>query len=334
MNSVILGAGAWGTALAVHLVRRGHRTTLVPRRIELALEMAQTRRNQRYLPDIHLENDLQIGFEQHPLLLEADVVFLAAPACGIPELAESLKRNLPASSPLKLVVSLAKGFHPETLRFPTDWIKTALPDIDVGVLSGPTNAAEVACGLPTAIVLGTDGSDDVVDCVQAALADQRFRVYRSPDVRGVELGGALKNPYAIGAGICDGLGLGDNAKAALLTRSLAELSRIGIAAGGNPETFPGLSGFGDLIATAYGPWSRNYSFGRSIGTGSTIEELMKGRHTIVEGFTATNAFHRFAQQNGIDAPILEQLNSILHGGTSPGEAISQLMSRPARTEIR
>ncbi|HWA86004.1 MAG TPA: NAD(P)H-dependent glycerol-3-phosphate dehydrogenase, partial [Opitutus sp.] len=198
----------------------------------------------------------------------------------------------------------------------------------------PTNAEEVARGLPAAMVLAVARIDEAVRDVQAALSGPTLRVYTSDDMAGAEFGGCLKNIYAIAAGCCDGLMLGDNTKAALLTRALAEMVRVGAALGARVETFYGLSGFGDLVATCHGEWSRNRDFGEAIGGGRTAAELMSHRKTVVEGYETTRAFHELCRERGIDAPILHQVHAILFEGKAPAAALQSLMTRELKSEAR
>lgn len=333
MNICIFGAGAWGTAMAIHLVRLGHTVTLAPRRFEFALELGARRENRDYLPGFPFPESLQVGFELPPLLMEADVVILGCPSAGVREWCTRLVAGLAGARQLRLVLSLAKGIEPETGLTPCQLARRILPpNIAVGTLTGPSHAAEVAEGRPTALLLATDRHDDFVEAVQTALSGPSLRLYTSEDLIGAELGGALKNVYAIAAGMCDGLRLGDNAKAALVTRVLAEMVRIGEALGARPITFAGLSGFGDLVATCYGAWSRNHEFGQRVGEGHRTEELLAGRRTVVEGHRTTQALHELCRERRIDAPILEQIHAILFGGRTPADGLAQLMTRELKPE--
>lgn len=329
MNLCILGAGAWGTAMAVHLDRLGHTVTLVPRRFEQALTMASERRNTDYLPSIPLPNSLQIIHELRPALMEAEVVLVASPTQGVREWATRVRENLDQAHGLRLFVSLTKGMEPETFLRPTEILQELLPKFGRAVLTGPTNALEVAEGKPTAMVLAGDAP---LEKVQQAMSGESLRVYLSDDPAGAELGGALKNIYAIAAGCSDGLGLGDNAKAALLTRALAEMIRIGRSLGARADTFFGLSGFGDLVATSHGPWSRNRTFGQQIGEGGRPADLTASRKTVVEGYQATRAFHGLCKKKAIDAPILHEVYAILFEDKDPRKALGDLMTRELKPE--
>jgi glycerol-3-phosphate dehydrogenase (NAD(P)+) len=215
---------------------------------------------------------------------------------------------------------------------PSQIVSEALPGTMVGALSGPTNAAEVARGLPAAMVLAAKGDESFVQDMQVAISGPTLRVYTTDDLPGVEFGGSLKNVYAIAAGCCEGLGLGDNAKAALMTRAVAEMVRVGGSLGARRETFYGLSGFGDLVATCHGLWSRNREFGQRIGEGRSIAELLEGRKTVVEGYETTRSFAGLCAERGIDAPILGETNSILFRARRPADAISALMMRELKRE--
>lgn len=332
MNTVVLGAGAWGTAMAIHLGRQGHTVTLVPRRAEQALELADRRENRDYLPGHFLDASVQLGLELRPALMEADLVFLACPSGGLSSLAGQLAGALDRAQPPHLAVTLCKGLDRETLRRPSELVAAALPGIPVATLTGPTNAGEVARGLPSAMVLA-GSSEPALALAQSALSGQTLRVYTSSDLAGAEIGGALKNVYALGAGLCDGLGLGSNAKAALLTRALQEMVRLGVALGGRRETFLGLSGVGDLMATAHGSWSRNRGHGEELARDFPGAQAgLARRRTVVEGVWATRAFARIAAERGVEAPIIACLDAILSGKLTPSEGVGRLMARELRSE--
>jgi len=332
MNCCLLGAGAWGTAMALHLDRCGHSVTLVPRRMEHALAIASTRENRDYLPGYKLPQRIQIGCEVEPVLMEAEAVFLACPSKAVRALCESVRPHMEAAWRLKLCLVMCKGLELETFKTPGEIAGEALPGIACGVLSGPTFAGEVAEGKPTAVVLAVGGTCPDPERFQKAFSNTGLRVYLSDDVRGTELGGTLKNIYAIGAGLCDGLALGDNAKAALLTRSLNEMVRLGVRLGGRRETFFGLSGFGDLVATCSGDWSRNRTFGQRVGQGEAPQAIVDGQKSVVEGYRATQCLQRICDEKNVDAPILEVIHSILYDGLEPLAAMQQLMTRDLKAE--
>lgn len=332
MNFVIIGAGAWGTAFAIHLAGLNHTVTLVPRRFEHALAIASTRENADYLPGILLPLSIQIGHELTPVLMEADVVILACPSQALRETCERVKANLGLATQLKLIVSLSKGLELGSHLRPSEVIAAVLPGVAVGSLTGPTNAAEVARGKPAAMVLAATREDEFLAEVQVAVSGPTLRVYTSGDVAGVEFGGCLKNVYAIAAGCVDGLRLGDNTKAALLTRALAEMVRVGVALGAKAETFYGLGGFGDLVATCNGAWSRNRTFGQHLGEGKSAVELIAASKSVVEGYRTTESFAGLCVERRIDAPILAETYRILYDGKSPAEALAALMKRELKRE--
>jgi glycerol-3-phosphate dehydrogenase (NAD(P)+) len=333
MNFAVIGAGAWGTAFAIHLSRLNHTVTLVPRRFEHALAISSARENAEYLPGIKLPESLQLGHELTPVLMEAEVVLLACPAQALRETCERVRANLGLATALKLVVSLAKGLELGTHLRTTDVVASVLPEYGVGVLTGPTNAAEVGRGLPAAMVLAVKRIDSFATEVQAAMSCATLRVYTGDDMSGAEYGSCLKNIYAIAAGCCDGLRLGDNTKAALITRALTEMVRVGQALGAKPETFYGLSGAGDLMATCYGGWSRNREFGAKLGEGHRVEELLAGRKTVVEGYKTTESFYGLCREKGIDAPILTEVYRILYEGKKAAAALPALMTRGLKREV-
>lgn len=333
MNFAVVGAGAWGTAVAVHLARLGQNVTLAPRRAEHAAAIHAARENADYLPGIALPGAVKVERELGAALAGADVIFLACPAQALRETGTRVKENLGGATP-RFVVSLAKGLELGTHQRPSQVIAATLPGTMPGSLTGPTNAAEVARGLPAAMVLGLGRVDGAAQELQAAISGETLRVYTSDDLPGVEFGGSLKNIYAIAAGCCDGLKLGDNAKAAMVTRALPEMIRVGTALGARVETFYGLSGFGDLVATCHGGWSRNREFGEQIGAGRTVAELMGHRRSVVEGYKTTQAFQELCVERGIDAPILREVHAILFEGKSPAAALRALMTRGLKSEGR
>ena len=331
MNFAIAGAGAWGTAFALHLARAGHRVTLAPRRAEQAEELGARRENIDYLPGLMLPAGIAISADIGQALAAADVILLACPAQALRTTVERVRTAVAGRSP-RMVISLAKGMELGTHLRPSQVIASVLPGVSVGALSGPTNALGVARGDPSAMVLAATAGGGTLEAVQAAVSSPTLRVYTGDDLAGVEFGGCLKNIYAIAAGCCDGLRLGDNTKAALLTRALAEMVRVGAALGAKPETFYGLSGFGDLVATCYGGWSRNREFGQLVGEGRPVTELLAHRRTVVEGYKTTESFAGLCAERGIDAPILGEMHAILFDNKRPAAALSALMTRGLKRE--
>lgn len=329
MKFVVLGAGAWGTAVAVHLARVGQDVTLVARRTEHAASLGIDRENRDYLPGIAFPERLNLS--QGPLPGAADVLLLGTPMAGLRDWCRRVREAKLAVAP-RLVVSLAKGIEAGTHLRGSEVIAAELPGVEVGTLTGPSFADEVARGLPAALVLATTEHSEFADKVQVALSGPSFRVYTSSDLVGAELGGALKNIYAIASGCGDGLKLGENTRAALMTRALAEMIRLGNALGARTETLYGLSGFGDLVLTCSGHLSRNHEFGRRLGEGATVDELLRGRKTVVEGYRTAESMHGLCRERGLDAPILEQIYRVLFEGLRPAHALHALMTRGLRRE--
>ncbi len=332
LNFTVIGAGAWGTAMAVHLSRRGQQTTLVTRRAEHAASLRASHENRDYLPGIKLPESLIVTQDLRPALLEADVALIACPSQSLRAWCEQMRTVLHDTSRLQLFLSLVKGLEIGTHLRPSEMMAQVLPGLNCGTLTGPTNAAEVARGLPAAMVMAAQRPDEFVPKVQAAMSGSTLRIYISDDLAGAEYGASLKNIYAIAAGLCDGQHLGDNAKAALLTRAVTEMVRVGAALGAKPETFYGLSGFGDLVATSHGAWSRNREFGEKIGAGKSVAELLAGRKTVVEGHRTTEALYGLCQERGITAPILAEVYAILFQDKKPADALHALMTRELKRE--
>lgn len=325
----VVGAGAWGTAFAIHLARKGQPVVLVPRRTEHATSLIAARENADYLPGIPIPLEVRIESDIGLALSGAKVVLLACPSQA---LRETCRRIWGAGGKPGLAVSLAKGLELGSLLRPSEVIAAELRGSAAGSLTGPTNAAEVARGLPAAMVLAVAPITALAQDVQAALSGATLRVYTSDDLAGVEIGGSLKNVYSIAAGCSDGLGLGDNTRAALLTRALAEMVRVGTSLGARAETFYGLSGFGDLVATCHGLWSRNRQFGEQIGRGHSVAELLADRKSVVEGYKTTQAFHELCVKRGIEAPILREMHAILFDGKAAAAALTSLMGRGLKCE--
>ncbi|HWA26705.1 MAG TPA: NAD(P)H-dependent glycerol-3-phosphate dehydrogenase [Lacunisphaera sp.] len=332
LQFAVIGAGAWGTAVGTHLARRGQPATLVTRRPEHAVAIQLARENRDYLPGFKLPETLAVTSDLHAALLVADVVLIASPSHALREWCQRIRGELAGTGRLQLLVSLVKGLEVGTQLRPSQVMAEAFPNINVATLTGPTNAAEVAQGLPAAVVLAAAQPGRFVDRVQAAMSGSTLRLYTSDDLAGAEYGASLKNIYAIGAGFCDGLKLGDNAKASLITRALTEMVRVGETLGAKRETFYGLSGFGDLVATCHGTWSRNREFGEKIGAGHPVAELLDGRRTVVEGHRTTQALHELCVQKGIAAPILGEVHAILYQGKKPLDALMSLMTRELKRE--
>ena len=315
----VLGAGAWGTAIAAVLATRLD-AVLWARDAEQARALAASRRNERYLPGIELPGGLEVTAELDRALQAAALVLVATPVSGLKEVAA----RVPAEHAL---VWLCKGFEEGSGLLPHQLVRHAR----CGALSGPSFAAEVARGLPCALTLA---SRDAAFAREAAalLHGGRMRVYFSTDLVGVEIGGAVKNVMAIAAGICDGLGLGLNARAALITRGLAEIARLGTALGGLPETFYGLAGAGDLILTATGELSRNRRVGLELARGIPLQTILAQLGHVAEGVRSAREVARLAGSKGVEMPVTDAVNSVLEGRLSPAAAVERLLSRDPKQE--
>lgn len=335
MNFTVIGAGAWGTAFASHLARRGQSVTLVARRPEHASAVHAVRENRDYLPGVRLPESLVVTSDLKAALATADAVLLAVPSQTLRAWCAKIAEALEGARRRPLFISLTKGLEADTHLRPSEVMAQVLPGYKIGTLTGPTNAGEVARGLPAAMVLATEAPDDpLIAQTQVAISGSTLRLYTSNDLLGAEYGGCLKNIYAIAAGCADGLKLGDNAKAALITRALAEMVRVGQALGAKAETFYGLSGFGDLVATCHGGWSRNREFGQRLGEGHPAAELMAGRKTVVEGYRTAEAFHGLVTEKEIVAPILTEVYAVLYQRKKPADALLALMTRELKRETQ
>lgn len=332
LNFAVIGAGAWGTAMALHLARCGQHTTLVTRRLEHAVAIRNARENSDYLPGFTLPAVIVVTHDLRAALVEADVALIACPSQTLRNWCEQVRGVMHDTARLQLFLSLVKGLEIGTHLRPSEVMAQVVPGLNCGTLTGPTNAAEVARGLPAAMVMAAVHVDKLVHKVQAAMSGETLRIYLSDDLAGAEYGAGLKNIYAIAAGFCDGLKLGDNSKASLLTRSLAEMVRVGQALGADKKTFYGLSGFGDLVATCHGAWSRNREFGEKIGAGQSVEELLTGRKTVVEGHRTTESLYGLCREKGIVAPILAEVYAILYQHKKPADALHDLMTRELKRE--
>src|SRR5882757_4203762 len=331
----IIGAGAWGTALAMVLGRKTvHSVRLWANEPDVCESIAERRVNDRFLPGFTLPNSIQASGDLSNVLEGAEIVVSVMPSQHCRSLFE---RMAPALDPKTLFVSCTKGLEDGTLLRMTEVIADVLRTRHftprMGALSGPSFAKEVARGDPTAVTVASTDSE-LGRIVQEAFNDSRFRVYTNDDVIGVELGGALKNIIAIAAGVCAGLGLGHNSVAALITRGLAEIARLTVACGGRLDTTAGLAGLGDLVLTCTGDLSRNRSVGVELGKGRKLADIIASMHgTVAEGVFTTGAAVGLARKKGIEMPITEQMYAILENGKSPQQAIEDLMTRAAKREV-
>ena len=324
----VIGAGSWGTALAMLLVGNGHDTILWSYREEQAAELSKTREHKDKLPGVMLPQELEITSSLERAAKNRDVLVLAVPSVAVRETSKKLK---PYVVQRQLVVNVAKGIEAHTLTTLTDMIEEELPGVRACVLSGPSHAEEVSRGLPTTCVVGARDKK-TAEYLQNIFMSPVFRVYISPDILGIELGGALKNVIALAAGTADGLGYGDNTKAALITRGITEIVRLGVAMGAKAETFYGLSGIGDLIVTCASKHSRNRKAGYLMGQGRTMEQAMAEVKMVVEGVYSAKAGLELSRKYQVEMPIIEQVNRVLFEEKEPGEAVRELMVRDKKIE--
>ncbi len=323
----VIGAGSWGTAVAA-LAASNASTVLWARRPELADQIARAHENGDYLAGLPLPDSLESCSDVNAAVEGADVVVMAVPSHGFRQVLTDLLPSLGAGVP---VVSLSKGMEQDTQLRMTEVIAEVAPGHPVGVLTGPNLAKEVLQGSPTAAVVAFQ-QEPVAETLQGVFSTTTFRVYRNDDVVGCEVAGALKNVMAIACGMADGMGFGDNTKAALMTRGLAELTRLGVALGGNPLTFAGLAGMGDLVATCSSRHSRNRFVGEELGKGRKLDEIVSEMKMVAEGVKTARSVVLIANRAGVEMPIAEQVVAVLDGEVSAADVIVRLMSRSAKAE--
>jgi glycerol-3-phosphate dehydrogenase (NAD(P)+) len=329
----ILGGGSWGTALSIVLsrARRKHEISLWVHDPALAESMARDRENKTYLPGIQIAGDVRVTADIRDAVAGAQILVGAIPTAHARGLYSAAAKHVP---PETIVVSASKGLEPNTHRRMSEVIQKGLgrkSAARVAVLSGPSFAAEAARGEPTAVVLAAS-EDSVASELQEEFAAPNFRLYTNDDVLGVELAGAMKNVIAIAAGVCEGLGLGANPGAALITRGLAEMIRLAAALGAQPETLTGLAGLGDLVLTCTGSLSRNRQVGIELGKGRGLREILAGMRMVAEGVGTTQALQELARDTKVELPITAQVDAMLHLGKAPREAIQDIMNRPQKRE--
>ncbi|MDR1578069.1 MAG: NAD(P)-dependent glycerol-3-phosphate dehydrogenase [Deltaproteobacteria bacterium] len=330
-NISIIGTGAWGTALAIHAARLGLSVRLWARRSELADRIRETRVNDDFLPCFSLPANVSIHSDPAAAVDGAGLILWVVPSHGLRDVARRFK---PYLTPGVVLMSATKGVEDDTYASMTDILaaETAGLSLAIGAMSGPSFAREVAQGLPTAVTVAFR-RPEVAQAIQTLLSAPVFRIYTSQDVIGVELGGAMKNVYAIAAGVCDGLCLGLNARAAFLTRALAEMTRLGVALGANPLTISGLSGLGDLLLTATGDLSRNRRVGLRLGTGETLEAILTNQRAVAEGVNNARAVWGLAQSKGLSLPTIREIYKVLHEGKDPRQGLVDLLTRRLKDEL-
>ncbi len=324
----VVGGGAWGTALAQVLASRGHDVRLWAHEVDVVASVNDTRENVRFLPGSRLSERIEATNDIARALEGAPLVVYVAPSHVLRRVTAIGARAVASDA---LVVVATKGIERGTLAIMSRVVEEELPGREVVALSGPSFAAEVAAGQPTAVVAAARRLD-AAQRVQHAFSSGAFRVYTHDDVIGVELGGALKNVIAVATGIAEGLGLGHNPRAALITRGLAEITRLGVALGASPQTFAGLAGMGDLVLTCTGALSRNRAVGIEVGKGRSLEEVLRDRETVAEGVTTTESAYALAEREGIEMPIVRAVHRTLFEGQPARAAITELMTRELRPE--
>ncbi len=327
-NVGIMGAGSWGTALALLLHKNGHQVTVWSINEDEVKMLSEKREHESKLPGVKIPEDMMFTTDIESTVKGKDFVVLAVPS----PFTRSTSRNMcPFIAEGQIIVDVAKGIEESTLMTLSQQIEEEIPQADVAVLSGPSHAEEVGRGLPTTVVIGAR-TKKTADYLQEMFMSEVFRVYTSPDILGMELGGSLKNVIALAAGIADGLGYGDNTKAALITRGIAEIARLGVKMGGAIESFTGLTGIGDLIVTCASVHSRNRKAGYLIGQGMSMQEAMDEVKMVVEGVYSTKAAVKLGEKYDVSLPIINKVNDVLFENKDPREAVNELMLRDSKAE--
>jgi glycerol-3-phosphate dehydrogenase (NAD(P)+) len=326
----VLGAGSWGTALAIQFARAGHPTRLWSRNVADIIAMRAQRQNARYLPEAKFPDAIEVHDDLAGAVREAVAIIIAVPSHSLRPLLTSLKPLLARDARLAWAT---KGFELDSGKLPHQVAYDVLGDrYPVAVLSGPTFAREVGMGLPTAMTIASPDAE-FANQLAKSLHASNFRAYTSTDIVGVEVGGAVKNVLAVGAGLCDGLGFGANTRIALITRGLSEVVRLGVALGAQAETFMGLAGLGDLVLTSTDNQSRNRRFGLALAAGATVREALAQIGQVVEGYSAARAVHAVARRERVDMPIVDGIYRILYENEPAQEVVKELMTRPLRAEV-
>lgn len=328
MKALVIGAGSWGTALAILLNNNHHEVTLWSK-FDEEVNMLNNQREHIYkLPNVTIDEDILITSNKEEAIKDTELIVFAVPSKFIRQTAEAFK---PYIKDHQIIVNVAKGLEDGTLYTLEEVIHDVLPNNEIVILSGPSHAEEVAKNIPTSVVVASN-NEKVVKIVQDVFMNEVFRVYGSKDVVGIEMGGALKNVIALAAGISDGLGFGDNTKAALMTRGMAEISRLGVAMGAQAMTFNGLSGIGDLIVTCTSQHSRNRKAGILIGKGASLQEALDEVKMVVEGVHSAKAALDLAHKHKVEMPIIEKVNQVLFEGMNPKQGVVELMARDKKFE--
>jgi|LSQX01.1.fsa_nt_gb glycerol-3-phosphate dehydrogenase (NAD(P)+) len=329
-NSIaVIGSGSWGTALSILLAKNGHSINLWSWQEEESKRLAELRENKEFLPGVGLHDNINCTWDIEKSLFSTNVIVIAVPSKAVRATIKQMKRYVKEG---QVIVIVSKGFEEKSFLRLSEVATQELPHTKIAVMSGPSHAEEVARDIPTTNVVASS-KREIAEYIQDVFMNSRFRVYTNPDIIGVELGGALKNVIALSAGISDGLGYGDNTKAALMTRGITEIARLGKALGARLQTFAGLSGIGDLIVTCTSMHSRNRRAGILIGQGKTLEETLNEIHMVVEGVNATEAAYNLALINNVEMPIVNQAYKVLFENKSPNTSVEDLMLRSRTHEI-
>lgn len=326
----VLGDGGWGTALALVSARKGNETLLWSAFPDYAEVLSKKRVNEKFLPGIKIPNSVIITADLAKAVNFAEIIVQAVPSQFLRNILFKLK-NFDLSK--KILVSVSKGIEAKTLARPSEIIFSVLGRVNLVVLSGPSHAEEVAKNIPTLVVVAARDPKHA-EIIQEAFRDSRFRIYIQNDIVGVELGGALKNVIAIGAGLCDGLKLGSNTKAALLSRGLLEMTQLGVRMGANPNTFFGLSGLGDLVTTCISEYGRNLRVGRELGEGKKLKQILAEMQMVAEGVETARSAYQLAQKHNVTAAIISEIYKMLFEDKDPKQALEDLMSREAHEELK
>lgn len=329
-NVGIIGAGSWGTALASLLYDNGHQVTVWSIDDKEVKMLSEEREHKTKLPGVKLPEEMIFTGDLEQTILGKDFLVMAVPS---PFTRATAKKMCPYVAKGQILIDVAKGIEEHTLKTLSEQIEEEIPQADVAVLSGPSHAEEVGRKLPTTCVVGAK-TRKTAEYLQKMFINSVFRVYTSPDIKGIELGGSLKNVIALAAGIADGLGYGDNTKAALITRGIAEIARLGVKMGGKLQTFTGLTGIGDLIVTCASVHSRNRKAGYLIGQGKSMQEAMDEVQMVVEGVYSAKAAKALSEKYQVSMPIVAEVNAVLFEGKDPADAVDDLMLRESRSEVQ
>lgn len=325
----VLGGGSWGTSLGILLTNKGYDMDMWVRSIKQVSEMNELRENKKYLPNVMLPDNFKVYDDIEKVIYNKSIILISVPTHGVRETLTMAKKYIRKD---QIIVNVAKGIENDTLLRISEIVKEILPENNYAILSGPSHAEEVALNIPTTVVSASI-SKSIAEYVQDIFSTPSFRVYTNPDIIGVELGGSLKNIIALGAGISDGMNYGDNTKAALMTRGMIEMARLGTKLGAEPNTFSGLSGIGDLIVTCTSMHSRNRRAGILLGEGYSVDEAISKVGMVVEGIKTTKSAYKLAKKHSVEMPITEEIYNVLYNGYDVSKSVTKLMGRDKKHEM-